>query len=53
LRGKFIKWIDKGEVNRPLYQYMENKVDNFVLNHSLKSGEMFVAIGTKKMEAST
>lgn len=48
LRGEFIKWIAKGDVNRPLYEYTENKIDNFVLNNSLKSGEMFVAIGTKK-----
>lgn len=51
LRGKFIKWIGKGEVNRPLYQYMENKVENFVLNNSFKDGDMFVAIGTKKINA--
>jgi hypothetical protein len=48
LRGEFIKWIAKGDVNCPLYEYTENKIDNFVLNNSLKSGEMFVAIGTKK-----
>ena len=25
LRGEFIKWIGKGDVNRPIYQYMEKK----------------------------
>ena len=48
LRGEFIKWIGKGEVDRPLYQYMENKVSNFELNNSFKRGGMFVASGTKK-----
>lgn len=48
LRGKFIKWIGKGEVNRPLYQYLETRVSNFQLNNSFKSGQMFVATGTKK-----
>ena len=52
LRGEFIKWIGKGDVNRPIYQYMEKKVSNFELNNSFKKGEMFVAIGTKKNEAS-
>ena len=48
LRGNFIKWVGKGEVNRPLYQYLENKVTDFKVNKSFKSGQMFVAIGTKK-----
>ena len=52
LRGKFIKWIGKGEVNRPLYQYMESRVTNFDLENTFKNGEMFVAIGTKKGIAS-
>ena len=47
-RGNFIKWIGKGEVNRKLYQYLENKVNNFELNNSFKNGQMFVASGTKK-----
>lgn len=49
LRGRFIKWVGKGEVNRPLYQYLETKVSNFQLNNSFKSGQMFVATGTKKI----
>ena len=47
-RGAFIKWIGKGEVNRPLYQYLENKVTDFKLDNSFKSGQMFVASGIKK-----
>ena len=48
LRGKFIKWIGKGEVNRPLYQYLENQVANFTVNTSFKRGDIFVATGVKK-----
>jgi ubiquinone/menaquinone biosynthesis C-methylase UbiE len=29
IRGSFIKWIGKGEVDRPLYQYLETRVANF------------------------
>lgn len=47
LRGHFIKWIGKGEVDRPIYQYLEKKVENFSLNDSFKNGDMFVASGTK------
>jgi len=46
LRGSFIKWIGKGEVSRPIYQYLESKCDNFQLNNSFKKGDMFVAVGT-------
>lgn len=48
LRGRIIKWIGKGEVNRPLFQYMENKVKDFELNQSFKNGQMFVASGKRK-----
>ena len=48
LRGEFIKWVGKGEVNRPLWQYMKDKVSNFKLNNSFKNGDMFVASGNKK-----
>ena len=48
LRGKFIQWIGKGEVTRPIYQYLETRVNNFQLNNSFKKGEMFVASGTKR-----
>lgn len=48
LRGKFIKWIGKGEVNRPIYQYLENQVVNFTVNTSFNRGDVFVATGIKK-----
>ena len=48
LRGLFIKWVGKGEVNRPIWQYLENKVSNFKVENSFKNGEMFVASGNKK-----
>lgn len=48
VRGEFIKWVGKGEVNRPLWQYLEERVINFKLNDSFKKGEMFVASGNKK-----
>ena len=48
LRGKFIKWIGKGEVDRPLYQYLENQVVNFTVNTSFNRGGVFVATGIKK-----
>ncbi|MGK0387798.1 MAG: ubiquinone/menaquinone biosynthesis C-methylase UbiE [Maribacter sp.] len=47
LRARFIKWIGKGEVERPLYQYLEKEVESFKLNDSFKRGEMFVATGIK------
>lgn len=50
LRGSFIRWIGKGEVNRPLYQYLGNKVDDFKVNNTFKNGDMFVASGTKKQQ---
>ena len=48
LRGEFIKWVGKGEVNRPLWQYMKGKVSNFKLDNSFKGGDMFVSSGNKK-----
>ena len=48
LRGEFIKWIGKGEVDRPLWQYMEDKVNHFRLEDSFKRGDMFVASGSRK-----
>ncbi|MCB0628584.1 MAG: methyltransferase domain-containing protein [Saprospiraceae bacterium] len=46
-RGRFIAWVGKGEVDRPLYQYLEKKVTDFKVNTSFKKGEMFVASGKK------
>lgn len=50
LRAAYIKWLGRGEVDRPLYQYAENKLSSFELDTSFKKGEMFVASGTKKEE---
>ncbi|MEZ4885225.1 MAG: methyltransferase domain-containing protein [Chitinophagales bacterium] len=47
LRGTFIKWIGKGEVNRPIYQYLESKGVNFEVNTSFNRGGVFVATGIK------
>ena len=48
LRGWFIKLVGKGEVNRPIYQYLESRVSKFKLNKSFKNGQMFVATGARK-----
>lgn len=47
LRGAFIKWIGKGEVNRPIYQYLETRVVGFEVNTSFNRGGVFVATGIK------
>ena len=47
LRGAFIKWVGKGEVNRPIYQYLKSKVANFEVNTSFNRGGVFVATGIK------
>jgi len=46
-RGTFIKWIGKGEVNRPVYQYLKSKVTNFQVNTAFNRGGVFVATGIK------
>ena len=48
LRGTFVKWIGKGEVNRPIWQYLEERVDNFKLENSFNRGGVFVASGNKR-----
>ena len=48
LRGEFLKWIGGGEVNRPIYQYLETKVANFSVDTSFNRGGVFVATGIKK-----
>ncbi len=48
IRGNFIKWIGKGEVDRPIYQYLKNQVLNFTLNDTFNRGDVFVATGIKK-----
>lgn len=47
LRGNFIKWIGKGEVDRQLWQYLETKVIDFKIDDSFNRGAVFVASGTK------
>jgi len=47
MRGNLIKWVGKGEVDRPIYQYLKEKVKHFELNKSFKNGDMFVATGVK------
>ena len=47
LRGKFVKWIGKGEVDRPIWQYLEGRVAQFHLKHSFNRGAVFVASGYK------
>ena len=47
LRGAFIEWIGKGEVTRPIWQYLKPKVKDFKLDHSFNRGGVFVASGRK------
>lgn len=47
LRGEFVKWIGKGEVDRPIWQYLETKVSNFKVDDSFNFGGVFVASGCK------
>ena len=47
LRGKFVKWIGKGEVDRPIWQYLKTKVSDFKVDDSFNYGGVFVASGTK------
>ena len=47
LRGSFVKWIGKGEVDRPIWQYLETKVSDFRVDSSFNRGGVFVASGSK------
>jgi ubiquinone/menaquinone biosynthesis C-methylase UbiE len=47
IRGSFIKWIGKGEVDRPLYQYLETRVANFSVSREFCRGGVFVASGNR------
>ncbi|WP_235297060.1 class I SAM-dependent methyltransferase [Portibacter marinus] len=47
LRGAFIKWIGKGEVDRPIYQYLEKRVNQFRVNTTFNRGGVFVATAVK------
>ncbi len=46
--AKFVKWIGKGEVNRPLWQYLKTKVSDFEIEKFGLFNGVFVASGTKK-----
>lgn len=50
LRGKFVKLIGKGEVDRPIWQYLKTKVSDFKVDDSFNFGGVFVASGTKPDE---
>lgn len=47
LRGDFVKWIGKGEVDRPIWQYLQTKVSDFKVDDSFNYGGVFVASGSK------
>ena len=47
LKADFVKWIGKGEVDRPIYQYLETKVSNFKVDDSFNYGGVFVASDSK------
>lgn len=47
--AKIVRWVGKGEVNRPVWQYLETKVSDFkVVENFGMLGGVFVASGTKK-----
>lgn len=48
LRGSLVKWIGKGAVDRPIWQYLETQVKNFSLDSTFNRGGVFVASGSKK-----
>lgn len=52
LRGRFVEWIGKGEVTRPIYQYVADRVDNFQLEQSFNRGGVFVAAGDAMTQTS-
>jgi ubiquinone/menaquinone biosynthesis C-methylase UbiE len=43
LRAEFVKWIGGGEVDRPIYQYLAERMTDFQLDDSFKGGDVFVA----------
>jgi len=47
IRRSFINWIGKAEIDRPLWKYMEPRVNDFSLDTSFNRGGVFVASGTK------
>ena len=47
LRGDFVKWIGKGEVDRPIWQYLQTIVSDFKVDDSFNYDGVFVASGSK------
>lgn len=47
ITGEIVKWVGKGEVDRPLYQYLNSKTSNFSVNTSFNRGRIFVTRGIK------
>lgn len=47
LKGVFVKWLGKGEVDRPIWQYLKTKVSDFKVTDTFKNGAIFVASGSK------
>jgi len=47
--AKLVKWIGKGEVDRPLWQYLKTKVSDFEVEKFGLFNGVFVASGTKKV----
>jgi ubiquinone/menaquinone biosynthesis C-methylase UbiE len=45
-RARFINWIGEGDVNRPIWPYLKERVADFYLNDTFKGGDVFVASGT-------
>ena len=46
LRGEFIKWIGKGDIDRPIWQYLQSRVKQFEIM-TFKQGDIFVVSGIK------
>ena len=47
IRGAFVEWIGKGEVTRPIWQYLKPRIESFQLDHGFNRGGVFVASGRK------
>ena len=48
LRGAFIRWIGKGEVDRDLPSYLRDRLDDVEVDQSFKGSDMFVAAGVRR-----
>ena len=47
LLAEFVKWVGKGEVDRPIWQYLNTKVSDFEVERFGLMDGVFVASGTK------